>query len=321
MSGIDAHSRLAFIKKFGTNSFSTLVLYDDITVFPLTVTEGFIGYQNGRKMLVVFGEPVCAPQHYRAAIEEFIAFCNKTGKQFIFICCGEEFKNAAQDLDFSAIRIGEDFIFDVSTYAPKGDKTKMVRLARNHSLRAGAVVKEYDHVRCVDPALEKTFNEIAVRWLRKNNRFKAHIMSLNIFDHREIKRYFYAEVKGKPVAFITCLPIFGRDGILIEDAIRDPLAPYGIIELITLAIITAVKKNNGKIVTFGISPKVDVSALSGASRTVANIGVWVANRVFKLHKLYHFRKKFCTSIAEPSYLLKYPKGLGLLDLIRILTSF
>ena len=321
MTDSSAPSRLDLIKKYGVNSFSTLLLYDDIKVFPLTSIEGFVGYRNSRKMLVVVGEPVCAPEKYRAAVEEFIGFCRKTGKQFIIICCGETFKKAVKDLDVSFIRIGEDFIFEAQSYAPKGDKTKMVRLARNHALRAGAVVKEYDHVRSIDPALEKTFNEIAVRWLRKNNRFKAHIMGLNLFDHRELKRYFYAEVNDTPIAFITCLPIYGRNGILLEDAIRDPAAPYGVTELITLAIIEAFKKNGGNIVTSGISPRLDVSALSGPSRAVATIGMWFANNVFNLHKLYHFRKKFCTSIAEPSYLLKYPEGLGLLDLVQILTSF
>jgi lysylphosphatidylglycerol synthetase-like protein (DUF2156 family) len=316
-----ADFRLDLIKRYGTNSFSTLLLYDDITVFPLTSTEGFVGYRNARKMLVVFGEPVCAPEKYRAAMQEFIAFCKKNEKQFICICCGEAFKNAVVDLDFSSVRIGEDFIFDVQSYAPKGDKTKMVRLARNHALRSGAVVKEYNHARAVDPALEKAFNAVALRWLKKNNKVKAHILGLNLFDHRELKRYFYAEVNGTPVAFIACLPIYGRNGILLEDSIRDPAAPYGITELITLAIIDDLKKNKGTIVTFGISPKLDVSELSGPSRTVANIGMWFANKVFNLRKLYHFRKKFCTQIAEPSYLMKYPKGLGILDLVRILTSF
>jgi lysylphosphatidylglycerol synthetase-like protein (DUF2156 family) len=321
MTEAGSSARLDLIKKFGTNSFSTLLLYEDITIFPLTSTEGFVGYRNAKKMLVVFGEPVCAPEKYRTATEEFIAFCAKSGKQFIFICCGDTFKNAVSDLDFSSVRIGEDFIFDVQSYAPKGDKTKMVRLARNHALRSGAVVKEYDHIRKPDPALEKTFDEIAFRWLRKNNRFKAHIMSLNLFAHRELKRYFYAEVNERPVAFITCLPIFGRNGILLEDAIRDPSAPYGITELITLAIIDDLKKNKGSMATFGISPRLNANELSGPSRAVANVGMWFANKVFNLYKLYHFRKKFCTQMAEPSYLLKYPKGLGLLDLIRILTSF
>jgi lysylphosphatidylglycerol synthetase-like protein (DUF2156 family) len=313
--------RLALIKKYGTNSFSTLLLYDDITAFPLASTEGFVGYRNSKKMLVVIGEPVCPPDHFRAAVCEFIEFCRKNGKQFIFICCGDTFKNATSDLDVSSFRIGEDFIFDAPSYAPRGDKTKMVRLARNHAVRAGAVVKEYRHERGTDPALEKTFSEIALRWLRKNNKVKAHILGLNLFDHRELKRYFYAEVNGTPVAFVTCLPIYGRNGVLLEDAVRDPTAPYGITELITLAIIDDLKRNNGAMATFGISPKLDVGALSGPSRTVVVVGVWFANKIFNLHKLYHFRKKFCTSIAEPSYLLKYPKGFGLLDLVRILTSF
>jgi lysylphosphatidylglycerol synthetase-like protein (DUF2156 family) len=313
--------RLAQIKKYGTNSFSTLLLYDDVISYTLTSTEGFVGYRGRGKMLVVFGEPICDPQNYRAAVTEFIAFCKKHGRQFICICCGEEFRNVIEDMNFSSIRIGEDFIFDTVQYAPRGDKGKMIRLARNHALRAGTVVKEYDHRSGPDLALEKVFDEISARWLRKANRFKAHILSLRLFDYRELKRYFYAEVAGTPVALIACSPIYGRNGYLLEDAIRNPDAPYGVIELITLAIIDEMKKHGGKMVTFGISPRLDVSTLSGPSRLVANVGMWLANKTFNLHNLYHFRKKFHTGTAEPSYLLKYPQGLGLLDLARILTSF
>jgi|WetSurMetagenome_2_1015567.scaffolds.fasta_scaffold00148_10 lysylphosphatidylglycerol synthetase-like protein (DUF2156 family) len=321
MTVSDYADRLSLVRKYGTNAFSTLLLYDEVVSFPLKTCEGFIGYRNGRKLLLVFGEPVCDPSNYHAAVEEFISFCRKSGKQFLFICCSEVFKNAVEDIGFSSILIGDDFIFDTATYAPRGDKGKMVRLARNHALRAGASVKEYDHSKGPDLELEKKFSEISIRWLRATNRFKAHILNLNLFDHRDLKRYFYAEVAGEPVAFISCLPIYGRDGLLLEDVIRDPNAPYGIIELITLSVIDNLKQNGGKMLTFGISPRVDVSALKGPSLVVARLGVWFANKTFSLKKLYHFRKKFYTSLAEPSYLLKYPKGLGLLDLVRILTSF
>jgi hypothetical protein len=109
--------------------------------------------------------------------------------------------------------------------------------------------------------------------------------------------------------------------LLFEDSIRDSGAPYGIVELMALTIIENMRKNGGTIATFGLSPRLDVSTLSGPSRLVAEIGVWIANVIFSLNNLYHFRKKFYTSIAEPSYLFKYPKGLGLLDLVKILTSF
>jgi phosphatidylglycerol lysyltransferase len=321
MTEKDFTHRLAMVKKYGMNAFSSLLLYDDITAYSLKSTDGFVGYSNSRKMLVVIGEPVCAPEKYLAATEEFIAFCKETGKGFMFVTCGEDFRNAVRSLSFSTIRIGVDFIFDVATYAPRGDKTKMIRLARNHAMREGAVVKEYDHRSRPDPQLEETFKNITRRWLAKNNRFKAHIMNLNLFDNRDIKRYFYAEVKGQPKGFIVCLPIFGRKGLLLEDAVRDNDAPYGTIELITLVILDTIKQEGGKMATFGLSPKLDVSSLSGASRVIANIGVYIANPIFSLNNLYHFRKKFCTTIAEPSYLMKYPEGLGVIDLARLLTSF
>jgi phosphatidylglycerol lysyltransferase len=321
MSGLDTDVRLQLIKKYGTNPYSALLLYKDIAAFPLASAEGFIGYRNGRGMLLVVGEPVCAPEHYRVAMQEFIDHCQDEKKSFIQICCGDTYKEAVKDLDLSAFCVGEDFIFDVSTYSPKGERAKPARWARNRAIRSGVSVKEYDPCKLPDPALEAAFEAVAKRWMKKTTRFTPHLIDLNIFENRLCKRYFYAEVGGTPVAMISCLPIFGRQGYLLEDVIRDPAAPYGSIEYITLTILDSLKNDGWKMATFGISPRLDANGLRGTSRIFIKTGMWFADRMFRLHQLHHFRKKFHATYTEPFYALKYPKGFNLIDLVRIISLF
>ena len=321
MTGLDTDARLQWIKKYGTNPYSSLLLYKDMAAFPLASTEGFIGYRNGRGMLMVLGEPVCAPEQYRVAMQEFIDYCKKEKKSFIQICCGDAYKEAVKELDLSAVYIGEDFIFDASTYLPKGERAKPARWAKNRAIRSGVSVKEYNPNKQPNPALEAAFSAVAQRWMKKATPFTPHLIDLNIFENRLYKRYFYAEVGGAPVALITCLPIFGRQGYLLEDVIRDPASPYGSIEFITLTILDSLKNDDSKMATFGISPRLDVDGLTGTPRFFMRTGMWFANRMFRLPQLHHFRKKFHATYTEPFYALMYPKGFNLINLVRIISLF
>jgi phosphatidylglycerol lysyltransferase len=321
MVGLDTDARLQLLRKYGTNPYSALLLYGDFHAFPLDSGDGFVGYRNGRGMALVMGEPICAPEHYREAMQEFIAFCRDEKKTFFQICCGDIYKEAVRDLDLSVYNIGENFIFDASIWSPNGRQAKPVRWASNRALRSGVAVKEYDPCKQPDPALEAALETVCQSWIKKTNPFTAHLIDLAIFEQRACKRYFYAELGGAPVAMITCLPIHGRQGILFEDVIRDPSAPYGTIELITLTILDDLKPSGLKMATFGISPRLDTTGLTGTSGFFAKTTMWLANRMFGLPQLYHFRKKFHASHTEPLYAFKYPEGFGLADLVRIPSLF
>jgi phosphatidylglycerol lysyltransferase len=321
MTGLDTDVRLQLIKKYGTNPYSALLLYKEITTTALVSVEGFIGYRSGRGMLLVIGEPICAPEHYRVAMQEFIEYCREEKKSFIQICCGETYKESVKGLDLSVISIGENYIFDASTYLPKGVRAKPARWARKRAIRSGVSVKEYEPLKKPDPDLEATLNAVSQRWMGKSTRFSPHLIDLNIFENRACKRYFYAEVGGAPVAMIICQPIYGQQGYLLEDVIRDPAAPYGSIEFITLTILDTIKSDGWKMATFGISPRLDATGLNGISMIFLKIGMWFADRMFRLHQLHHFRKKFHATYAEPVYALKYPKGFNLIDLVRIISLF
>jgi lysylphosphatidylglycerol synthetase-like protein (DUF2156 family) len=147
----------------------------------------------------------------------------------------------------------------------------------------------------------------------KNTQFTAHLMDLYIFENRDCKRYFYAEVEGTAVAMVICQPIYGQQGYLLEDVIRDPAVPYGTIELTTLTILESLKNEGLKMATFGISPRLDPAELTGISRILVKTGMWFADRMYQLHQLYHFRKKFHATYSEPYYALKYPQGFNLTD--------
>jgi phosphatidylglycerol lysyltransferase len=317
-----AHS-LGLLRRFGVNAFSGCLLYDGVVRIPLTQTDGFVGCLDSRGVLVALGEPVCAPERYGDAVREFIDLARGQRKQVAFIAVGEAFLEAAMLMDPTWLRLGEEFIYDVPTYAPRGNPAKKVRSARNRLLRTGAQVREVDLGDLLDAPFQDRLHDVVGQWLRGKGAFQARMLDLDLFKLGDLKRYFYVECDGRPLGFLTCLPIFGRQGFLLEDLVRNPAAPLGTTETLVLEAIRVFRAEGYRMATFGLSPKVNPaqSNLTGASRLIAATAVCLANRVTHLDRLHHYRKKYHTGASEPRYLVKFPSGIGFRDVWGILHAF
>ena len=313
------------LMKHGRNSMSTLLLYEGFKCYECQAAEGFIGYFDSPRLCVAIGEPVCAPEKHREVTQEFIRFCEASKKDCCLLLVTDEFTGVARDLGFMAIQIGEDFIFDVQTYAPRGDHSKKVRSAVNQVRKRGAVVRQYNPSVSRDIQVEDAINEMAQRWLHSRKfRIKAYFVGLRLFDFEALKRYFYVEHEGRIVAALACSPIYARNGYLFEDLMRDPGAPNGVSELMVLEAIRIFREEGRSMATFGISPKLVLGGAGEAPPWNALLvypAAGIASRVLGLSSLHHHREKFDTRHMEKCYLVKYPKRLRPMDLYGILRTF
>lgn len=317
-------STLASLREQGRNSFSSCLLYDDVRRHHCTSTPGFIGYLEMPAVLLAIGEPVCAPCDYRRAADEFIEFAEERRSSVVFAIVGDQFADAMRDRRPTAVAIGDDLLFDVQHYEPRGDGAKKVRSAVNQLARRAVKVSEYRPVERRDERLEQRLTALASEWLRARTRFQMHFLSLDVFRLAGLKRYFYLEIGGRPAGLLACLPIFARHGYLFEDLVRDPHAPRGVSETLVLHAIRTFRAEGVEVATFGVSPRL---ALAGSrelpwfSRPLVFLAMAAATRLSHLDRLYHSRKKFHTGIAERSWLLKYPPGICTRELAGILRAF
>ncbi len=315
----------SLLRKYGRNSMSSLLLYDGFQYHFLNGREGFIGYYDMPKLLIGIAEPICRKEDYGRCIAEFMELGGKAKKDCAFLLVEEHFAEIAKGFGFNAIQIGEDFIFDVQTYAPRGDNAKKVRSATNQVRKRGAIVQEYNPLLQRDRHIEEEFAAISRRWIQSRKfKCRAYFVGLKLFDLHSIKRYFYVEYDNRIVAFLTCLPIYEKEGYLFEDLVRDPLAPNGASELMILEAIKKFREEGKRIATFGVSPRIkldETDGFSGWSRMVTRFCVPVVDRMLGLRRLHHHRKKFNTESVEKCYLLKYPKRLRIADIIAILKTF
>jgi phosphatidylglycerol lysyltransferase len=317
-------SALDSLRQHGRNSFSSCLLYDGVEHYRCTRTDGFIGYLPMPAMLVAVGEPVCPPSDYRIAADEFIEFAAARRCSVTFVAVGDQFVEAMRDHHATLLVLGEDLLFDVQRYAPRGDGAKKVRSAVNQLARRPSRVREYRPAEARDEPLERALVQVAANWLGSRSRFQMHFLSLDLFRLIDVKRYFYLEVDGRPVAFLCCLPIFARRGYLFEDLVREPGAPRGASETLVLEALRTFRAEGAAMATFGLSPRLGLNGSSNLSwfgRGMVLTAFAAATRLSRLDRLYHSRKKFHTGIAESSYLLKYPPGIRAREVAGVLRAF
>jgi phosphatidylglycerol lysyltransferase len=323
---LDSGWPITALRQHGYNAMSSLLLYDHMERYrlPETVGSGFVGYVEVPSLVVALGEPVTPVERYPDALQDFASFAASRGKHCAFIMVGEAFAAAAREAGGCVIPIGEDFIFDVPTYAPRGDRARKVRWASNQARRNGVVVHEYDPKEARDRAIEAEIDRVGARWLRgRRGPLHPHILGLYPFAHHEVKRYFWAERAGRAVAFLVCAPIFARDGYLFEDLVRDKACPNGATELLVLEALSRFRDEGRRMATFGLSPRIDFTGAVGlpksAPRLVALIAP-VCEYMLRLSKLHHYRKKFGTQRVEACYLVKMPRPLRAADVYGLLRA-
>jgi phosphatidylglycerol lysyltransferase len=319
----DLGPELEVLRSYGRNAFSACLLYDSFSRYWCRTVHGFVGYLAGPSVNVVLGEPVCAPSDYLAAAREFSEHCRAQRADCLFAAVGGEFVDAVAADEAMVLPIGDDLVFDVRGYRPRGDRAKKIRSAVNQFAESGGRVKEYVRPVAADSRLEAALDSLVSSWMDGQDD-RLHFMEVDLFRFPDLKRWFYAEHRGQIVGVLSCLPIFARQGMLFEDAIRHPDAPRGVVETLTLAAIEQLRLDGFRMATFGpsVRPRLDGSRnLTRFDRAIASLLVPLAMRFGRLEEHYHARKKFGSLTAEPIYLLMWPDDVSWSGLYRLLRLF
>jgi phosphatidylglycerol lysyltransferase len=142
------------------------------------------------------------------------------------------------------------------------------------------------------------------RWLgSKQMAPMGFLVHVDPFAFPEERRYLVAEREGRVVGFLSCVPVYGRAGWLLEDLLRDPAAPNGTSELLVDGAMRALAAEKSEYVTLGLAPLAgDVSPVLRAARAVGRA-------LYDFEGVRAFKAKLRPRAWEPIY-LSYPRTIG-----------
>lgn len=302
------HAR-TLLNLYSQNPAAYLTLEEDKTLFFGEKVDGVIPYGVVRDVIVMNGDPVCAPEDFPILLEEFKQFCHKTAHKLFILNATDAFIEEYKRQGFGYVKCGEEARFNLQKYEISGKKGQKMRMNINHAKKAGVTVEEYKILEKKNPEIEKELNRISEEWLEgKKTSLLQFVLGTVGLDNPMDKRYFYARNKdGKIVAFIVFVPFMGLDGYMADVTRHGKDAPGGVMEYIIYEAFQVFKEEGIKYGSLGIAPLAGLDEKS--DNLVERLLCFVYNHLnqcYGFKDLYRAKKNYSPNEWLPSYYVYSP---------------
>lgn len=303
---------LKFFQLHGYNAHALIGVARGTRLWTCQETEGAVAYNEFGKVWLVPGDPLASVENLAKVSDCFLQKAHAEGRVVGFMPATEQFAKQSNGLGLRAIKIGSAPYFDLTTWAPRGDRAKKARAGVNQARRAGVHVSE---VTTIDERLIRETACLCKSWLttrRSAIRFEW-LFTVEPFQHKKQKKYFTArDANGKLVGFLAASPIPARGGWYLEDVLRSRNAPNGTTDLLVVEVLDSLKRSGAKLATLGTA----LMATEGVADSGIHVssalsrGAWFIARCcsifYNFDGVRRFKAKFAPSWWENEYVLMSP---------------
>ena len=319
-----AQEILEWVRRYGTNSSSYVLLEGSKSYFISPRVDGFLAYQMSAGIPVIAGDPVCSPEQAPDLIEDFVTAMRR--RPIGAYQVSPQMLGAFQQSGFGDVQVGKEAIFDLRRFTLAGGRMELVRAATNKARREGVVVREHNPFAVGAGQVNEELRAISNEWLRSKGEHELGFLlgSLGL-EHPSAKRYFIARSgrgTGRIEGFIVCEPIYGRKGYYLDATRRRSDAVRGTMELLTTEIFRFLAGEGYEIASMGLAPLalLDDPGLSRHPR-LTQLMRFVYERVnnsydFKL--LYRYKAKYHPHAWERRYICFNQRRLSLRMLYAVI---
>jgi lysylphosphatidylglycerol synthetase-like protein (DUF2156 family) len=305
------------LKKYGYGSLSFVSLYPGIRFFSVPGIEGFIPYIRNNDLTLGACEPVCDPENIYLLAKIFLELSLKETEYVGFIPVSERTQPILKAIGFDSISIGKEPIFDLKNLKKQDGK---VRNSISRAIKKGLKVVPFNSI------YEKDISTYSRRWERTREMpAMQFLFELNPLELKEYKKYFLLiDDENRLKAFLSCSPIYERNGWNLHDLVREENAPHGCSELLITSALNLLAEEGYSMASYGLAP---LSKLPSS-----DINHPIVNKVLrysyeKLSFIYHFQSleyfkdKFEPNYWEENSFCFYPKKVKLKLAYDLLKSF
>ena len=284
------------LRRHGRETTSFQILEPGFEHFVTPAGDAAVGYFDLGRTWVAAGAPIAAEDDVERVIDMFRAVAGGAGAHVVWF--GVEQRPARDDL--VTVPVGLQPVWDPSawpaTLAVRRSLREQLRRARAKGVTIRAVLP--DEVRTPDQPTRVAVERLIARWRRTRPMppmdFVVRVAPWFLPDER---RFLVAEQGGVLVGVLIAVPIYARDGWLVEDALRDPAAPNGTMELLFDAMQRQLADDDARYVTFGLAPLAGVE--SRTLRVIRRLG----RPLYHFDGLERFKQKLGPDAWRPVHVL------------------
>ena len=310
--------------RHGYNGMSYLTLYPGWEYFHPAEGNGYVAFERHNGVALAVGDPVCAAEDRAAIIDQFRAWAAGERLTPAFVGATPGLAQAAGATGWKTLKIGEEPLFDLDDYAPRGNKTKKVRSAANQARKHGVTVDVLAPGARPPATVKLEMLAVQHEWQRTRNiQALAFTLRLAPLAGIEDKIVLLARHDGRLEGFVTCIPVAARNAYYIEDMIRRPDAANGVSELLFLGAVEACKARGATVANLGLAPLRNTKSQPAGHRvtgTALDFTFRRLNLFYKFKPLEHFKAKFGPDRWEDSFLVYRPGRLARVS-VALLNAF
>ena len=134
------------IRAYGGHTLAFFGLAPENAHFLAPGGEGLVSYRLTSNVVIVLGDPVCAPGAVEQVTRHFLDFCALHGWCVAFYQVYPEHLATYRALNLHAFKIGEEAIIDPQTFTLSGSAMAKIRFNCHHAEREGVSIQWYEGV-------------------------------------------------------------------------------------------------------------------------------------------------------------------------------
>jgi len=241
---------------YGYNSLAFFALDHNKQHFFSSTGNAFISYVIQGNVVVVIGDPIGPLQEIALVLTEFLAFWRAQHKVVAFWQVREELLGLYRHQGLHALKLGEDAIIDVENFTLKGGKMANVRSSAKRAEKDGMRAL-FSEETLPSAVYQEQMAHISHAWLARKGggemgfsmgRFEppvqaGRVTALAVDQHEKVH------------AFVTFIPISGRNGWGLDLLRRSEQAAYGTMELLLVRSLELFKAQRASVVSLGLAPQ------------------------------------------------------------------
>jgi len=279
---------------YGRNSISYFVLEPGKSYFFTASGKSVVGYVLEGNVAVVAGDPVGPEEEMLSAIQEFVAFCQEQDWKVVFWQIRDVVVDLYHKAGLHVLKIGEDAIISTGTFSLTGKAMANVRTSAKRAEKEGVRVVFWRGP-VQDSSQLAQMEEISRRWLARKGGAEMGF-SIGRFDAHGDDEQMYAlavDETNRVHAFVTFVPIYGRNGWGLDLMRRAEQAAPGTMELLLARSIEQLGKEGADIVSLGLAPLSDANCTDHTFlETSMDFLTQHLGNPRKNRSLFNFKKKF-----------------------------
>jgi len=279
---------------YGRNSISYFALSADKSYFFSASSKAVISYALEGNVAVVAGDPIGPEEEMLPVIQQFMAFCQQQDWTIVFWQVHDTFADLYRTAGLHLVKIGEDTIVTTRTFTLAGKAMANVRSSAKRAEKEGVHIV-FSHGRIQNAEHLAQMGQISRDWLTSKGSEEMGF-SMGHFDAHGDKEQVYAlavDDANQVHAFVTFVPIYGRNGWGLDLMRRAIWAAPGTMELLLARSIEYLKREGADIVSLGLAPQ---SNVNDTDPTFLGTSIDFLTHRFgnpgKNRSLFTFKKKF-----------------------------